>query len=132
MAIVALAGFSSIALADDSQIRISEVYLDGSASHGDFVELQMLADGQTIPANAAIRMCNATASGCINFLFPASSLAASTSQRTILFGCGDNPNTDFGIPAATSPPNLNSFPLAGGHACYMESVAPNIPIDCVS
>ncbi len=132
LAVVAVVGFSSTALADDSQIRISEVYLDGSASHGDFVELQMLADGQTIPANAAIRMCNANASLCINFLFPPNSLAASTSQRTILFGWDDNSNTDFGIPAATSPPNLNNFPLTGGHACYMESVAPNIPIDCVS
>lgn len=53
LGVVAVVGFSSTALADDSQIRISKVYSDGSASHGDFIELQMLADGQTLPSGSA-------------------------------------------------------------------------------
>jgi hypothetical protein len=128
LALVALGATASLARADDSQIRISEVYSDGSASHGDFVELQLLADGQEIPANAAIRICTATGSTCVNYLFPASSLPASVSQRTVLVGWFDNANADFGIPA-----NFN-FPIAGGSACYMQSVAPspNVPIDCVA
>jgi hypothetical protein len=135
LALIALCAIAPIARADDSQIRISEVYSDGSIAHGDFVELQMLADGQQIPQDSAIRVCSPTGAVCVNYLFPENSLPAAVSQRTVLFGWDDNPATDFGIPSNTSPPNLNNLPArVGGSACYMHSVAPapNIPVDCVA
>jgi hypothetical protein len=138
LALVALGATASLARADDSQIRISEVYFDGSVAHGDFIELQLLADGQSIPGTgnatgASIRLCNGNHSNCVFFDFPPNApLPASNAQRTVLFGWDDNPNTDFGELAADAPPNLNSFPLAGGDACYFRSAAPSIPIDCMS
>ena len=126
LALIALGATASLARADDTQIRISEVYNDTTAAHGDFVELQLLADGQQIPTNSAIRICTPTGSTCANYLFPANSLPASVSQRTILVGWDDNPNADFGIPASFN------FPFAGGSACYETSVGPNVPRDCVA
>lgn len=126
LALIALGATASLARADDTQIRISEVYNDTTAAHGDFVELQLLADAQQIPTNSAIRICTATGAACANYLFPANSLPASVSQRTILVGWNDNPNADFGIPASFN------FPFAGGSACYETSVAPNVPRDCVA
>src|SRR2546430_13315989 len=83
LALVALGACASVARADDSQIRIKQVYTDGTAAHGDYIELQMMADGQTIPAGSAIRMCNATCSGEVDFLFPPNAtLPASTRHRT--------------------------------------------------
>lgn len=124
-----LVAFAPIARADDSQIRISEIYSDGNAGptgHADFIELQLMADGQTIPAGSAIHLCNATCSASIDFVFPANSLPASTSQRTVLLGWNDNPNADFGVANGLNPPP------AGGGACFYQSLSPAIPIDCVS
>src|SRR4051794_5460148 len=126
ISLVACAAFAAVARADDSQIRISEIYSDGSASHGDFIELQMMADGQTIPAGSAIHLCNATCSASIDFTFPPNSVPASLSQRTVLLGWDDNPNADFGVPSGLNPPP------AGGGACFYQTLAPAIPIDCVS
>src|SRR2546423_14889379 len=89
LGLVALGTFASVARADDSQIRISEVYSDantGPTGHADYIELQMMADGQTIPAGSAIRLCNATCSASIDFTFPPNSLPASLGQRTVLLG----------------------------------------------
>jgi hypothetical protein len=135
LALVALGATASLARADDSQIRISEVYLDGTAAHSDFIELQLLADGQAIPGTgmaggAAIRLCTFNHATCVFFDFPAdSSLAASNNQRTVLFGWSDNPNTDF-----STGVGLNVFQTSGGDACYFSSAAPNPNIlrDCVS
>ena len=129
LGLLALGIGAGAARADDSQIRISEVYSDASAAHGDYIELQMMADGQTIPAGSAIRLCNATCSASVDFLFPPNAtLPASLSQRTFFLGWSDNPNADFQVGA-----NLNPPPTGGG-ACFYQSVAPSpeIPIDCVS
>ena len=129
LAVLALGATASIARADDSQIRISEVYSDANATatgHADYIELQMMADGQTIPAGSALHLCNATCSASIDFTFPPNSLPASVSQRTVLLGWDDNPNADFGVSAGLNPPPL------GGGACFYQSVSPTIPIDCVS
>ena len=119
----------AVARADDSQIRISEVYSDASAAHGDYIELQMMADGQTVPAGSAIRLCNSTCSASVDFLFPPNAtLPASISQRTFFLGWSDDPNADFQVGANLNPP------AAGGGACFYQSVSPSpeIPIDCVS
>ena len=131
LTLLALGAIVPLARADDSQIRISEVYSDGSAAHGDFVELQMLADAQEIPgtgtnAGAAIRICNATGAACVNYLFPSNTLPASLSQRTVLVGWDDNAAADFGIPAGFN------FPIVGGSACYERSAVPSVPVDCVA
>jgi hypothetical protein len=130
LALLSLGPFAAIARADDSQIRISEVYSDANASlHSDYIELQMMADGQTIPAGSAIRLYNANASASVTFNFPPSvTLPASLSQRTLLLGWDDNPNADFSVNAGLNPPP------AGGAACYYRSVSPSpeIPVDCVS
>jgi type II secretory pathway pseudopilin PulG len=140
LALIALLALSPLARADDSQIRISEVYSDGTAAHRDFIELQLLADGQSIPGTgnpggASIQVCNAMHTVCTaHFLFPAdSSLPAALSQRTVTFGWEDNPSytPDFTIPANTPAPNLN-FPIAGGDACYYTATNPNLPRDCVA
>jgi hypothetical protein len=127
LALIALGATASLARADDSQIRISEVYSDASANKTDFVELQLLADGQSIPAGAAVRLCNATASACVNFSFSSQiDLPASLSQRTILLGWDTNPNADLQVGASLNPPPL------GGSVCYYQSLSPAIPIDCVA
>jgi hypothetical protein len=129
LTLIALGAGASIARADDSQIRISEVYSDASSAHGDYIELQMMADGQTIPAGSAIRLCNATTSACVTFDFPPNStLPASISQRTVLLGWTDNPSADFAVGANLNPP------ATGGGACFYQSVSPSpeVPIDCVS
>ena len=129
LALLIVGACASAARADDSQIRISEVYSDASAAHGDYIELQMMADGQTIPAGSAIRLCNATCSASVDFLFPPNAtLPASLSQRTFYLGWSDNPNADFQVGASLNPPPT------GGGACFYQSVAPSpeIPIDCVS
>jgi hypothetical protein len=134
LALVALGATASLARADDSQIRISEVYSDGTTAHNDFIELQLLADGQTPPPGASIRICNAIHSVCEYDDFPAdSALAAANSQRTFIFAWADGPypNPDFTLPASTAPPNLN-FPIGGGDACYLHSFSPDIPLDCVA
>jgi hypothetical protein len=131
LALVALGATASLARADDSQIRISEVYSDASlASHTDFLELQLLADGQSIPgtgtpAGAAIRLCNANCSSQLDVLLPPISLPAATSQRTLLIGWNDDPKVDVGA----TP--FNVLPAAGG-ACFYQSLSPAVPIDCVS
>src|SRR5262249_21916393 len=130
LAMVALGAMASIARADDSLIRISEIYSDGSAAHKDFIELQLLADGQPIPSSpgpggATLQICNATHTACGPFFdFPAdSSLPAANSERTFTFGWEDNPNftPDFKIPFNTPAPNLNFFPITGGDVCYYSS-----------
>jgi hypothetical protein len=132
LALVALAAIAPIARADDSQIRISEVYSDASAAHGDFVELQLMADGQAIPATgapggAAIQVCNALHTSCTPFFdFPPHTLPAAVSQRSVLIGWNDNPNVDFGIPAGFN------IPAVGGDVCYYSSTGPNVPRDCVA
>lgn len=49
LALVALAAVSPAARADDSQIKISEVYSDASAAgDADFIEFQLTTAGQTM------------------------------------------------------------------------------------
>ena len=127
LTLVALGATASLARADDSQIRISEVYSDASANKNDFIELQLLADGQTIPAGAAVRLCNATMSACVDFSFASQiDLPASVSQRTVLLGWNTNPNADLAVGASLNPPPV------GGAVCYYHSLSPAIPVDCVS
>jgi hypothetical protein len=113
------------AIADDSQIKISEVYSDGSsATHADFIELQLAAAGQAIPAAHSIVLWTGPAT-TTTFVFPANS-TLTDSQRTILFGWPDNPTADFSA-SGVSPL------LAGGAVCLSASSGPPVvPIDCVS
>jgi hypothetical protein len=127
-----LAVFASLALApaafaDDSQVKISEVYSDGNATatgHGDYIELQLAAPGQQIPAGHSIVLWTGP-STTTTFLFPANT-TLTDNQRTILFGWPDNPTADF---SATGLSPL----LAGGAVCLSGSSGPPVvPIDCVS
>lgn len=129
-AALALAAFvvqAPLAKADDSQIKISEVYSDASVAKGDFVEFQLMAAGQQIAAGRTLRLYNATGSASISFVFPSSTLPASESQRTVLLGWDTNPNADFQVSAGFNPP------APGGAACFLQSNAvPGVPLDCVT
>jgi hypothetical protein len=113
------------AFADDSQIKVSEVYSDGSsATHADFIELKLAAAGQQIPAAHSIVLWTGP-STTTTFVFPANT-TLTDSQRTILFGWPDNPTADFSA-SGVSPL------LAGGAVCLSGSNGPPVvPIDCVS
>jgi hypothetical protein len=116
------------ARADDSQIRISEVYSDAAATKGDFIEFQLAAAGQQLTAGHTFRLYNPNASAIISFDFPASTIA-STNNATVLLGWDTNPNADFQVGAGLNPP------APGGAACLLASgpaVVPGTPIDCVS
>jgi hypothetical protein len=127
LALVAFGAMAPLARADDSQIKISEVYSDASVAKGDFIELQLMAADQQIAAGRVIRLYNATGSATISFIFPASTLPASESQRTVLIGWDTNPNADFQISAGFNPP------APGGAACFLQANAfPGVPIDCVT
>jgi hypothetical protein len=129
LALVAFAAMAPLARADDSQIKISEVYSDGTAAKGDFIELQLMAGGQQIAAGRDLRIYNSNASAFQDSgAFPASNLPASESQRTVLIGRDTNTNADF-----TTPNNLFNPPTIGGAACFMQSTAiPGVPLDCVT
>jgi hypothetical protein len=125
LAALASLALASAAFADDSQIKVSEVYSDGnSATHADFIELQLAAAGQQIPAAHSIVLWTGP-STTTTFVFPANT-TLTDSQRTILFGWPDNPIADF---SATGVSPL----LAGGAVCLSASSGPPVvPIDCVS
>ena len=120
-----MAVLAPAAHADDSLIKVSEVYSDGSAAHGDYVELQLAADGQQVPAGHAITIFNANASTSINFVFPANN-TLQDNQRTIVLGWPENPNADFSASPFVTPQ------LIGGAVCLTRSTNPFSAIDCVS
>jgi hypothetical protein len=126
LVILASLALAPAAFADDSQIKISEVYSDGNTTasgKGDYIELQLAAGGQQIPEGHSILLY---VPGVNEFDFPASTIL-SDSQRTVLFGWNTNLVADF-----TASANLNPT-LAGGAACLAVSFGPpTVPIDCVS
>jgi hypothetical protein len=127
LVLIAFAAQASPASADDSQIKISEVYSDASVAKGDFIEFQLMAAGQQIAAGRTLRLYNATGSASVSFVFPSSTLPASESQRTVLVGWDTNPEADFQVSASFNPPP------AGGAACFLQSNAvPGVPLDCVT
>jgi hypothetical protein len=127
LAFVASLALAPAAFAADSQIKISEVYSDGNTTatgHGDYIELQLAAAGQQIPAGHSIVLWTGP-STTTTFVFPANT-TLTDNQRTILFGWPDNPTADF------SATGLNPL-LAGGAVCLSGSSGPPVvPIDCVS
>jgi len=125
LALVAFGAMAPLARADDSQIRISEVYSDGSVAKGDYVELQLMASGQQIGPSRLIRAyaANGTPSPTI-LQIPDFALPASESQRTVLLGWDSNPNVDVGFSTFPIPP------LTGGAVCFLDSVT--VAKDCVS
>jgi hypothetical protein len=118
-----------LARADDTQIKISEVYSDGMigatpADQQDFVELQLAAPGQQIAGGDILRLYNPTGTAQINFAFPPNPTNLADSQRTILFGWNTNPAVDFAAAAKITP-----LPI-GGAWCLLHS--DQTVIDCVS
>jgi hypothetical protein len=125
--LIALA-LASTARADDSQIKISEVYSDACSTNTpacktDFVELQLAAAGQQITAGDVVRLYNATALATISFAFPASTIA-SDNQRTVLLGWDTNAGADFQVSSGLNPP------APAGAACLLHADAS--PVDCVA
>jgi hypothetical protein len=126
-ALFALA-FASAARADDSQIKISEVYTDATAGTGDFVELQLAAPGQQITAGHTLRTYLPNGNPIVSADFPAATIQ-STNNATVLIGWGGNPTADFTVGASFN------IPPVGGAVCLLASafnVLPGTPIDCVS
>jgi hypothetical protein len=128
--VLASLALAPAARADDSQIRISEIYNDGvlSANPGgknDFIELQFAGPGQSIPAGDYLRIFNAAGTAGPAFDFPANSLLPD-SQRTVLVGWNTNAFADFGIPSEFAPPTFQ----AGGAWCLFR--VDNSVIDCAS
>jgi hypothetical protein len=125
-----LASFAALALApaalaDDSQIKVSEVYSDASVAQGDYIELQLAAAGQQIPAGHSIVLFNATGTATLTFVFPDNTILVDN-QRTMLLGWTGNPVADFTV----SPLPI---PAVGGAVCLSASSGPPVvPIDCVS
>jgi hypothetical protein len=119
-----MAALAPVARADDSLIKVSEVYSDGSAAHGDYVELQLAADGQQVPAGHQLVGFAANGSG-FAITFPPNS-KFTDNQRTLLIGWPENSSADF-----TASPFFN-FQLPGGAACLASSTNPFVAIDCVS
>jgi hypothetical protein len=126
--LLGLAAFGSLALApaalaDDSQIKVTEVYSDASVAQGDYIELQLAAAGQQIPAGHSIVLF--APGGPYVGPLPANNLLQDN-QRTILLGWDGNPVADF---------TASNLPIAaaGGAVCLSASpTLPVVPIDCVS
>jgi hypothetical protein len=129
LAVFAALILAPAALADDSQIKVSEVYSDGDATtsgKGDFIELQLAADGQQVQLGHSIVLFNATGA-TVTFPFPVGSTNLPDSQRTVLLGWNTNPVADYQVAASLNPQ------LAGGAVCLSGSSGPPVvPIDCVS
>jgi hypothetical protein len=124
LALVAFAATAPVAKADDSQIRISEVYSDASAAKGDFVEFQLLADGQQFQSNHALRLYQANGAVLSTLFFPDGGVTFPESQRTVLLGWNTNPNADLVVGAGFD------IPAPGGAACMLASAT--VQIDCVT
>ncbi len=122
----AIAALAPAAQADDSLIRISEVYSDDSAAgDADFVEMQVTAAGQQIAAGHYLYWFGSTGTLLGSAQFPPNS-TLSDNQRTILVtNTPGGPSGDFEVLAdglqLTAP---------GGAACL--SVLTVNVIDCVS
>jgi hypothetical protein len=128
--VLASLALAPAARADDSQIRISEIYNDGIAGanpggKNDFVELQFTAPGQSIPAGDFLRIFFPNGTAGPGFDFPPNNLLAEN-QRTVLIGWNTNAFVDFGIPTEFAPPAFQ----AGGAWCLFR--ADNSVIDCAS
>jgi uncharacterized protein len=127
LAFAGLAALAPFASADDSQIRIREVYSDLAATKSDFVELQLAAANQQLAAGSAVRLYNGNASATATFEVPPG-VPTLDNQRTILLGWDTNPEVDIAF-------NSNFNPTPNGAACLLQTTAdpPNeTPIDCVS
>jgi hypothetical protein len=106
---------------------------DPMFSTGDWVELQMFADGQNVVAGSHIRTYDPGGVLMTDFQFP-SNVANSQNQRTILVGNGSTVGgvtPDFNAPIVGTPPN-NDLDLTGqdGAVCFDSTVFGRI--DCVS
>jgi hypothetical protein len=120
---MALTGaFASQAAADYHLIKISEVH-SGVAVNGDYVELQMYADGQNNVATHHLRLFDGTGSVLGDYAVP-TSLANGQSQRT--FTIGNTPDFDFNYGGVSVG--------ASGAACWNEKgIPPPLGgVDCVS
>ena len=129
LALAALVAGPAAARADDSLIRISEVYSDNSAAgDADFVEFQLTTAGQSMTTGHHLYWFGPTGTLLGDAPFPPGSESATftDTQRTILIG-----NSPGGIPAdfAITMDKLQ-LPAAGGAVCL--SVLTIQLIDCAS
>lgn len=110
-------------------MKISEVHFDNTADD-DFVELQMLTDGQNLVGGHFVRIYNGTGGTQGTFTIP-SSVANGQSQRTILIGNSSLSGADFNS-------NVIEPDLDGGAACFLDSLGvpdvgtQDVGIDCVA
>jgi hypothetical protein len=123
--VLAALALAPAAMADDSQIKISEVYSDGlPAGKDDFIEFQLAAPAQQFDPGAVFRLYSPNGAATISFAFPAATILAD-SQRTVLLGFNTNPNVDFAVASGLNPP-----PIAGA-ACLLDPGGLTA-VDCVS
>ncbi len=114
--------FASSASADYHLIKITQVH-SGVAPNGDYIELQMYADGQSNVANHHLRLFDETGSVLGDYPVP-TNLTNGQSQRT--FTIGNTPDFDYnygGVSVGSS-----------GAACWNEKgIPPPLGgVDCVS
>jgi len=127
--VIALAGIALAAPAANANFhltKISEVFSDNSAGAGDYIELQMYSPGQNSVAGHYIGIYNAGAPfGSSPYLIPAN-VPNGDNQRTILIG-----NT--GTTGLSPDFVISNFEIPNsGSACFLQSIMPDVGIDCVS
>ncbi len=136
LALTVFAALAPAARADDSLIKIKEVYGDGVvANHSDFVELQLSVGGQQLAGGHSVRLYSPNGANFITLAFP-DGIPVLDNQRTILLGWHDYPTLADPVANITFNGGLNP-PLAGGAACLLASPPNVIPpneaaIDCAS
>ncbi|MEA2347386.1 MAG: hypothetical protein QOG62_1173 [Thermoleophilaceae bacterium] len=129
-ALAALAFAAPAAQADHHIMQIREIF-PGSTVGGnanEYIELEMLADGQNLTSGHQLQICTAVG-GCNPFPLAGPNPAVAQTHRTVLIG-----GISFGATFPTVTPDypallLNSLDPAGGAVCFGEALE---PVDCVS
>ena len=124
LALAATVGLTASAKADHHLIMVREVHR-GATTAGDYIMLQMFADGQNVALNTHyIDILDTT--GMANAEYPLPNVASGANQRTILIGNTGVPGADFSNAGVAIPTQ--------GAVCYDENPTYNGTngIDCVA
>jgi hypothetical protein len=137
LAALALAGFAWAASPATSDVKIRQVHPDdmGMFDSGDWVELQLTANGQTV-AGRRLATYDPDGNEKSHFVIPSTPTLNTQSQRTVLISNtssvgGTTP--DFNAPLVGQPGEDVQMTGMDGAVCLTENNSPTFtPVDCVS
>jgi hypothetical protein len=129
LATVAALALSATASASYHQNLIRQIHPSNEPFGGDWVELQMYADGENLISGKLIRTYDSGGNPFTTYTISGNA-PNGENQRTILISSAFNPS---GVPADfVALGGTLEIPGTNGAVCYLDNDPANTPIDCVA